>query len=253
MVMMPNFLIGQKSTEDNKYWVGIEMDIGHSFPNFDKDQSRWKGTFYPAGGLNLLFVNRLNQRWITDLGVGITGYALTNKGSVDNYVLDFASPQISSGLSYNFQNRKGQENFIKLAGGLQLGYQGKFIDEFETYKITIEGNNVLYQFIRPEIGIRRYFKQRMKGSRFKMAYEFGTFFRYNLNILGTVLIQENDFQVTLEPKGNIVGAYFKILLPAGKKRIEFKQQIPADKKEKRIKQNQVKELSPIIYKPRYRY
>jgi len=238
LILIPLILIGQKPTNVNKYSIGIELDIGHSFPNFDKEQDRWKGTFYPAGGINVLLVNRINQRWITDLGVGITGYALTNKGSVDNYVLDFASPTISSGISYNFQNRRGQENFIKLTSGFQLGYQGVFEDEFETYKVVVQGRNKLYQFIRPEIGIRRYFKQKMKGSRYKIAYEFGTYFRYNLNTLGIATIKENDFEVALEPRGNIIGGYFKILFPSGKKRI-------------RIKNQKEKELPPIIYNPRF--
>ena len=107
--LIPAIVIGQKTTKINKYSVGIEIDVGHSFPNFDKEQEQWKGTFYPAGGINVLFVNRINQKWITDLGVGITGYALTNQGSVDNYVLEFASPTISSGISYNFLNRHGQK------------------------------------------------------------------------------------------------------------------------------------------------
>ncbi len=237
-ILIPAVLIGQKTNKINRYSVGIEIDIGHSFPNFDKEQERWKGTFYPAGGINVLFVNRINQNWISDLGVGITGYALANRGSVDNYVLDFASPTISSGISYNFLNRQGQENFIKLTSGFQLGYQGAFTDEFDNYTVKIEGKHNLYQFIRPEIGIRRYFKQRMKGSRYKMAYEFGTYFRYNLNTLGSVKIEEDNFEVTLEPRGNIIGGYFKILFPAGKKRV-------------RVKQQKEKELPPIIYNPRY--
>lgn len=238
LVLIPLILVGQKSTKINKYSIGLEIDIGHSFPNFDKEQERWKGTFYPAGGLNVLFVNRINEKWITDLGVGITGYALTNKGSEDNYILDFASPTLSSGISYNFRNRQGKENFIKLTSGFQLGYQGTYVDEFETYTVKIEGKNKLYQFIRPEIGIRRYFNQRMKGARYKMAYEFGTYFRYNLNTLGTATISENDFEVTLKPRGNIIGGYFKILFPAGKKRI-------------RMKQREEERLPPIIYNPRY--
>lgn len=225
-LLIPVILIGQQSTKINKYSIGLEIDIGHSFPNFDKEQDRWKGTFYPAGGINLLFVSRINQKWIADLGIGITAYALTHKGSVDHYVIDFASPTISSGISYNFQKRQGQENFIKLTSGFQLGYQGTFEDEFETYTVKIEGKNRLYPFIRPEIGIRKYFKQKMKGSRYKMAYEFGAYFRYNLNTLGTAKISEHDFEVTLEPRGNIIGAYFKILFPAGQKRIKIKRLQP---------------------------
>jgi hypothetical protein len=236
-ILIPIILVGQRTTKINKYSVGIEIDLGHSFPNFDKEQDHWKGAFYPAGGINVVFVNRINKNWISDLGVGITGYSLTNKGSVDNYVLDFASPTISSGISYNFINRRGQENFIKLTSGFQMGYQGTFIDEFESYSVRIEGKHKLYQFIRPEIGIRRYFKQKIKGARYKMAYEFGAYFRYNFNYLGSATIREVDFETTIKPRGNIIGGYFKILFPVGKKRV-------------RIKQESRDETAPIIYSPR---
>ncbi len=237
-MLIPAILMGQKSTKINKYSIGVEIDIGHSFPNFDKEQERWKGIFYPAGGLNVLFVNRINQRWIVDLGVGITGYALVNKGSIDNYLLDFASPKILTGISYNFKRLQSQENFIKLTSGLQMGYQRSFVDEFETYSVKIEGKNNFYPFVKPEIGIRKNFKQRMKGARYKMAYELGTYFRYNLNTLGTATIEEDNFVVTLEPRGNIIGAYFKILFPAGTKRIKIEQQTE-------------NELPPVIYNPRF--
>ncbi len=78
----------------------------------------------------------------------------------------------------------------------------------------------------------------MNGPRYKMAYEFGTYFRYNLNTLGTAQIEEPDFNITLEPRGNIFGGYFKILFPAGRKRV-------------RMKEVQTIELPPIIYNPRH--
>lgn len=221
-MLLPLIGNSQRTSTINKYSFGIEIDVGHSFPNFSEDQDRWRGMFYPAGALHVLLVNRLNQNWITDIGVGVTGYALTNRGRADKYVLDFASPHISTGISYNFQKATGKENFVKLTTGVQLGYRGAFIDEFETYKVTIQGKSKLYQFIKPEIGVRRYFRKGMKGSRYKMAYEFGTYFRYNLNTLGTAKIEEPDFAVTLEPRGNIIGGYFKILFPAGRRHIHRK-------------------------------
>ncbi|MCB0637041.1 MAG: hypothetical protein KDC54_10515 [Lewinella sp.] len=236
--LTPVLLAAQGATALNKYAVGMEIGIGHSFPNFDQEQTRWQGTFYPAGAINLSITNQLTARWIAEVGVGITGYALTNRGSVDKYVLDFASPTISAGLSHHFLNPQGQGNFIKLTTGLQLGYQGSFTDEFDTYRVRITGSRSLYPFIRPEIGIRRYFKHRMRGSRFKIAYEFGTFFRYNLSTLGTATIEEPDFAVTLAPRGNIIGAYVRLLLPAGNRRVRSQPERPS-------------ELPPIIYHPRY--
>lgn len=234
---IPFLLTGQKITSVSKYFIGMEIDIGHSFPNFDIEQDRWKATFYPAGGLTVLFSNRINERWMADLGLGITGYALTNRGSVDHYVLDFLSPTFSSGISYSMQNHPGQENFIKLTSGFQVGYQGKLLEEFDLYTVEIEGKNTLYPFIKPEIGIRRYSRYRMKGSQFKMAYEFGVFFRYNLRTLGMAKIQEKDLEVTLEPSGNIIGGSFKILFPAGGKRV-------------RLQGEKAKTFPSIIYNPR---
>ncbi len=233
-----NFLIGQKSTRINKYSIGVEVDIGHSFPNFDREQERWKGTFYPAGGLTILFADKINQSWTVGLGVGITGYALTNNGPTDKYVLDFTSPHILASIGRNFQNSAGRENFVKLTSGFQQAYQGVFVDEFATYKVTVSGKNKLYYFLRPEIGVRRYFKRKMKGARYKTAYEFGAYFRYNLNALGSAKIEENNFEITLEPRGSIIGGYFSVLFPAGRKHM-------------RMKQRPEKELPPIIYNPRY--
>ena len=237
-LILPALLFGQKSRNINKYSIGLEVEIGHSFPNFSAGQTNWKASFYPTGGLNVLFVNRINKTWISELGFGITAYALSNRGPQDHYVLDFASPTVSTGISYNFRYQKNKEHFIRLTSGFQTGYQGNFVDVYETYSVSVEGKHKLYPFIRPEIGIRKYFKQKMKGARYKTCYEFGTFFRYNLNTLGIATIRDDDVEVRLEPRGNIMGAYFKVLFPAGKKRL-------------RIKQEQTKELSPVIYNPRF--
>jgi len=54
-------LLAQKSTKINKYAGGLEIDFGHSFPNIDEVQSRWKATFFPSAALTGLFINRINQ------------------------------------------------------------------------------------------------------------------------------------------------------------------------------------------------
>ena len=46
------------------------IDFGHSLLNFDKEQDRWKGKFNPSGALNILFAIRINQKLITDFGIG---------------------------------------------------------------------------------------------------------------------------------------------------------------------------------------
>lgn len=223
MILTPVWLFSQKHTKINKYTVGIEIDIGHSFPNFDKEQDRWKATFYPTYGFNLLFTNRINAAWSADLSIGLTGYVLINKGPVDSYILDFASPTLAPGITYNFPNRNRLESFIKLSGGLQMGYQGMFVDQFDSYGVFVESTNTFYSFIRPEIGIRKHAKRNMKGTRDKLAHEFGTFFRYNFSRMGKATFKEPDFEVTLEPSGNIIGAYFKILFPVSPTRVKIKQ------------------------------
>ena len=117
-----------------------------------------------------------------------------------------------------------------------MGYRGSFTDEFETYKVTVQGKNRFYPFIRPEIGMRRSFKKKMKGSPFKMAWETGAYFRLNLTSLGTAMIEETDFEVTLSPRGDIIGMYGRILFPAGRKSLKMKEKETA--------------RPPIIYNPR---
>ncbi|MBR9922064.1 MAG: hypothetical protein GYB31_14590 [Bacteroidetes bacterium] len=240
LILFPLLACCQNRHNSNKYSIGIRVDAGHSFPNFSNTSSDWKGTFYPAGGINLMLVRRFNQNWTAGLGAGVAGYALTNRGPIDKYILDFASPTLTTEIGYIFMTTHNREGFLRLSGGIQLAYQKVFEDQFETYTVSIEGENLLLYFIQPELGIRRYFKQKMKVSRFKTAYEFGVFFRYNFNRLGTATISSSDYEVVLTPSGNIMGAYFKILFPIGNKRFEAK-----PKKEK--------PLPPIIYNPRFKY
>lgn len=52
MILLPGVMLGQKSIKVNKYTVGVEMDLGHTFPHFESEQDRWKATFYPTYGIN---------------------------------------------------------------------------------------------------------------------------------------------------------------------------------------------------------
>lgn len=239
LLFFPLLLFSQRSNYTNKYSLGFEMNFGHSFPVFPRNQQRWKGTFYPSGGINVSLNNRLHEKWMAEVAIGLTAYFLTNQGPVDKYILDFASPQASTGISYVFGKRPSQKGTLKLSYGLQLGYKGRFVDQFETYTVTVQGDKRWYHFIRTDLGIRRYFKKKQKGIRYKIAYEYGAYFRLNLNRLGTVVFEETDFLVTTEPRGNLIGVYFKFLFPVGKKRMEVK------KVEEEI------EIPPVIYYPRY--
>jgi hypothetical protein len=245
---MRNFLLGlffcinftlnaQKNSQNNKYAIGLEVSLGHSFPNFTNDQDLWSAGLYPSGSLTASLMRRFNQHWSSSLGLGLTAYFLTNHGPVDKYILDFASPHFTSSFAYTFRNTKGQENFLRLTNGLQLGYQGTLVDQFEAYTVVIEGQDLFYYFLRPEIGIRRYFKQKMKGSRFQMAYEVAAFFNYHINPLGTVQIYETDQIISLEPRGSVMGVYVKFLFPSGRERIRKLKTKPTPK-------------PPTIYHPR---
>lgn len=237
--LLPLFLFSQKKQYTNKYSIAFAMNIGHSFPDFPEDQDRWKGTFYPSGGIEVLFINRLNERWMVDVGIGFTAYFLTNRGPIDKYILDFASPQASTGVSYIFGKRTQKKGVLNIGYGLQLGYKGKFTDEFDTYTVTVIGEKRWYHFIKTELGLRRYFKKKQKGIKYKTAYEFGTYFRLNLNTLGTVTFEESDFRILSEPRGSLIGIYVKFLFPAGRKRIKVR------------KDERIEEIPPVIYNPRY--
>lgn len=204
-----------------KYMLGLEINAGHSFPNFDIEQDKWKAGFYPAGGINITLANRLSPKWILDLGLGVTGYALNNTSPFDHYILDFSSPLLIGGISYNFKGYRNRDCFAKLSAGGQMAYKGSFVEQFENYSVTISGNNKAYVFLRPEIGIRNQFKNKVGRAKVKMSYELGTFFRINLNPLGSARIEEtqSDFVLTLKPSGNIIGFYFKLLFPVGKQRV----------------------------------
>ena len=215
------------------------MNAGHSFPDFPQDQDRWKGTFYPSFGLDVLFANHLSQNWMVDVGLGFTAYFLTNRGPVDKYILDFGSPHASTGISYIFGKRSSKRGVLKLSYGIQLGYKGEFIDEFETYTVTVQGEKRCYHYLKSELGIRQFLKKKRKGTKYKTAFEFGTYFRLNLNSLGTVVFAEPNFSVSSEPQGNLIGVYYKFLFPAGRKRIKVKSE------------EVIEEIPPLIYNPRY--
>lgn len=227
-------LFAQKTKRINKWSVGLAIDVGHTFPHFDRPQNRWKAPRYPTGSMTGIVANRLTQKWIVEAGIGGTLYWMVHKGPVDKYILDYASPHFISGISYNMLTKKRQEQFFKLSGGMQVGYQGEFVDEFETYTILVEGQNRILKFIRPEIGIRRFSTKRAKGTRDKIAFEYSLFFRYNFDKLGLVKIEEEDFEVYLNPRGNIVGASFRLVFPTGSKRMKVKDL----------------RVEPVIYHPR---
>lgn len=223
LLFLSHFLAAQKTGRNNRYALGMEIGLGTSFPNFTTDQDSWSAGLYSSGNMTVSLARRFNQRWSAEAGLGMTAYILSNRGPVDNYILDFASPHLCGGLVYNFWNRKNQENFVRLRGGLQLAYQGMIVDEFESYTVIIKGEELFYYFVQPEIGIRRYSKQKMKGSKFKIAYELAAFYNHRFNPLGTVDIYQIDQTISLIPRGSVIGASIRFLFPTGIEKIKTKQ------------------------------
>jgi hypothetical protein len=211
---------GQRITRISKYSIGIDLDAGQSFPNYSMEQSRWKGSFYPAGALTVSVRNRINAHWQSDLGIGMTGYALFNKGPYDSYVLDLASPHVVSGMQYIKSGANGVENYVRFASGMQLGYKGRFTEKFQNYEVKVEGNDPLYFFIRPEIGIRDQFRKKLNG--IQMGYELGAFFRKNMNPLGSAEFSDQEGSVVAQPEGDIFGMYFHVLFAVGGKKVKIR-------------------------------
>ena len=219
LIFCADSLSGQIGSRINKYSIGIEIDAGHSFPNFKTTQNRWKGSFYPAGALSISLRNRINRNWQTDVGIGITGYALINNGPYDNYILDFASPHLTTGIQYIKFKGRTKEKIIRLKSGMQLGYTKEFTETFSDYNVKVIGRDPVYFFLRPEIGIRNNFKNRING--FRLAYELGVFYRYTLNGLGSAQFSEKDHVTIVQPKGDIIGFYFNVVFPAGKQKMKI--------------------------------
>lgn len=220
-------LTAQKKGRNNRYAVGMEISLGQSFPNFITEQNSWKAGLYSSGNMSVSLSRRFNQRWSAETGIGLTAYFLSNRGPVDRYILDFASPHTYGGIAYTRWNLKGQESFFRLRGGLQLGYRGMIVDEFETYTVIIRGDELFYYSLQPEIGIRRYLKQNWKGTRFKVAYELAAFYKHHLNTLGTVDIYQVDQTISLMPRGSVLGAAIRFSFPVGTEKIKIqKKTIP---------------------------
>jgi len=116
-------IISAQSIHSHKFNIGIDVSIGHSFPDYSSN-SRWKGIFYPVGGLNVLVTSRMGNHFQSELGIGLSGFALVNKGPYDNYVFDYVVPQIFAGIQYVRLIHGHFGSFIRLNSGIQPSYNG---------------------------------------------------------------------------------------------------------------------------------
>jgi len=76
-------------------------------------------------------------------------------------------------------------------------------------------------FLQPSIGLKNNFKERLKGHKNFPGYEVGTYFRMNIYPLGTATFIEKTYITQTSPSGNAMGMYFRVLLPAGSKKIKL--------------------------------
>ena len=203
----------------HKHHLGIEVSVGHSFPDYDTEQSRWKGTFYPTFGITALGQIRLNEAWQLGYGLGFTRYALVNQGPLDKYVFDFAAPHVLVGIEYILPGRSHRESFIRTEAGVQLGYTETLVEHYPHYTVRTSNGQQLNYLFRPEIGIRRTATTRIKGKRTQLAFEVSAFFRYSLYPLGTAEFVEDHHLTKTSPSGHIIGLAGRLMLPTGTKKI----------------------------------
>lgn len=216
VLLLPFFIFSQ--TRTHRFNIGIDVSAGHSFPDYDQN-SRWKGSFYPTGALSVLIQNRMGNHFQTELGIGVSAYALVNKGPYDKYVFDFMVPQFFTGIQYIRNKGKNRESFIRMNTGIQPAYHGVSVETFSQYQVLIQNERSLNFFLQPAIGFKNRFKERLKGHRHFLAYEAGAFFRYNFYRLGTALFIEENYITQTSPGGNSIGIYFRVLIPTGHKRL----------------------------------
>lgn len=220
VLLLPAWLHAQSALHVGKHLVALEIAAAHSFPRVTQQEPRWRATFYPAGIFNLRFQTQLTANWAWDAGLGIVGYALSHKGPHDTYVLDFATPQATAGLSYSKQKIPQLASFAKLSAGCQLGYQRSFTETYKHYQVQISAGSRVVPHLQPEIGLCKTTRHARKGSRFAMQYSVSTFFRFNLAGLGTATFVEADTRTVVAPNGHLIGVAGRVLLPVGRQRLQ---------------------------------
>ncbi len=195
----------------------------------------------PVFTLNIIGNHRINNRLDVDYGVGGTFYYLINRGPVDKYILDFATPHLVAGLGYNFHQTRNQELFVKLLSIVQRGYNGTFTDEFEEYRVDISSLAKYHYAIGFRAGWKTYFKKKAKQKSQLSASECGMNLRFPFKNLGDVVFTGDNYQTTISPDGDIAGVYYKLYFAAGNKKVKVKSR----KEEEEIL------LPPVIYNPRF--
>jgi len=232
--------IAQKKQKTFKYAYALEANVGYTFPRYNiKEQDRWSPKLYIAASVYGNFIVRFNQNWRIDFGLGGTHYSMANASSSKQLLMTFTTPKIVTSLNYTFLRYKKHIFFAQLASGVHLGFKNVAFSR-PAYDVAFSSSQRYHYFFKPEIGYRKYFKHKMKGKKFKNPYEFGIFYQYNITSIGEALVTEDDFEIIMMPKGEIIGLYYRIIIPFGKRRMIIYQQNKTAKKP-----------APIIFNPRF--
>ena len=241
-IMSPNLIRAQKSKKIDRNSFVIQIDAGSSFADYDRNHGYWKPTFYPAIGLSLMANRRLNAKLDFDFGAGGTFYYLINKSPMERYVLDFASPYLISGIGYNFMQRQRTELYVKVSGIMQIGFDDIFREEFPEYMVNIESDSKYYYSVKTQFGLRRFFEKRQENKSKPVGFEYGVYFRYSFQDLGTATFTGSDYESSISPKGHLAGIYYRLIFTYGGGKVS--RNVRATKMNKN-------ELPPIIYNPRF--
>ncbi|MEL7220742.1 MAG: hypothetical protein AAGJ93_05445 [Bacteroidota bacterium] len=221
-------IAAQRNAKLTKYQVAAIIEFGSAFPNYEPaNQLRWQPGVYAAGAITLEGIQRLNLHWQLIAGLGLSPYLLNNNGPDDNYSLDFISPHFRLGAGYlSSKKQRGHHYLMQLMMGAQLGYTKTLVEEFETYQVEITGGKPFYYFTRAEWGVRWPWQKRYQRGLPKPFNEVGIFYRYNFNGLGTARFTGSDYILDMKPSGNILGGYFRVVLPAGRKKVKLPDPLP---------------------------
>ena len=215
----------------------MTANIGQVIPGYTTEQDRWKAGIHLSGAFNIGAEMRMNEHWSMGVGLGLTGFWLDNRGPFDNYILDFASPALTTGLQYLWRNHTERESFVRLGMGIQLGYQESFVEEYDGYEVFISSDQPVYYFIKPEIGFRKTASQKTKVSRYPVQYEVGSYLHYYFNSLGDVVFVESNFIALTKQRGFNLGIFCRLLIPYGDENVKMTAAEMAN--------------PPVIYNPRF--
>lgn len=126
--------------------ISTEFSPGTTFPNFIGNKNGWNAKLYAAGAFSVLLSKRLNKHWDTFVGIGMSAYLMNNRGKVDDYLMDFTSPHLLSGIGYYKNPYNQTQSFIKLSAGSQLGYRGELNEYYEYLRCKKQGKWIILLF-----------------------------------------------------------------------------------------------------------